>query len=706
MYYEINFKKLNKIIGEEISWDGVVLNEKTLKNYILQGEVVFDDLTPVEEKILRQAAQLVINNKEQRIEIELNFGNEQGLPTNVFKTWSSVSQFLASKYQVVENIVCNIEGEKSVVIALVGKFAKEITNPFEKKVKLSSSNISWEIGREVIVQGWGDKEYAIRQIKKSNDENIKNTFNMVDIELWKDISFMQEIFIHKSYSVESFLPKHVLEGDVFINLMCQDMKLFAERWSTLREDFKEIEFLIKNKMEKSGLKDEEIPNSTSLLANLSLLKDEQLTEELQNKLIKVEKIWNNIFNDKDKCLKLLESNFYDSDSTIRFFSPSVQLLPEVIDKTFLSCIKKVQYSYYKKLIYEFVPKEYFENEEKTMSFLKLYINGCFNGGGSSKVVPKHIRRFYENKECNALILLDRAKEVMGINDNRIYSEIYSGLSKDLKESKTILKKLIELNDPILQNLSEKNISKTHISMIKKDKEIQNYILEKNNYKLFSILPIKLIYEVKDKAHIIGIIKSDDSLLANKETPKEWREDIDIVTAVDKNILWVGLTKTELKKLTCSEENTIRLIDCNYKLSDKFPKEVRQNPIVGLKILSKITERQENIDYISLYVDRSLWANYDFCYKALGLNKGFINMVPINYWNNGDFIKGVFKQIDNQSISSLTLDLMPIKIKQCLDSYNINVGELEKFANQFFSKQTLQQNLDMDKSEIKTKKLKL
>jgi hypothetical protein len=706
MYYEINLKKLNKIIGEEISWEGFVLNEKTLKKYVTEGDVMFDDLTPIEDKILKNAAQLVINNKVQRIEVELNFGSEQGLPTNMFKNWTSISQFLASKYLGEENIVCNIEGEKNVVDALVGKFSKEIQNYSEEKVKLSGTNISWKIEKEILVNSWGDREYVLNQIKKSNDDNIENTFKTVSKELWEDISFLQEVLIQKAYSVERMLPSHVLNGDNFLTLICQDMRLFSEKWSDINSEFKEVKLLIENELVKNGFESEDFPNPTSLLANLNILNKEKFNEDIQNKIIKVEKIWVNVFNDKDKCLKILNSTVYGLDSAIEFFSPNIQLIPEIIDKTFSKCVKKEQYSYDKKLLHNFVPPEYFKDEEQTMSFLQKYINGCFNGNGYFKEVPKYIRRFYENKEENALLLLDRATEFRGVNHDKICSEIYSGFSEELKESKSILKKLIELKDPMLVSLSEKYISEKHITMIKKDKEIQNYILEQNHYQLFSILPSSLIYQLKNKEDIIGVVKKNYDLLNNAKTPKEWREDIDIVTSVGSDVKWIGLTKTELKKLAYSEENAIKLINCNYRIAEKFPKEMRQNKNVGVQIISKITNTGEGYSAISLYVENSLWANYDFCYKALGMNKNLITMVPNNYWNNGDFIKGLFKNIDNGAIGLQTIELMPVEIKQCLDSFGVEVGGLEKFANQFFSKQILQQTLAVGKSEINPKKLKL
>ena len=248
---------------------------------------------------------------------------------------------------------------------------------------------------------------------------------------------------------------------------------------------------------------------------------------------------------------------------------------------------------------------------------------------------------------------------------------------------------------------------TLMSMIEKNNHLLNSILENKNYKLFSCLNEKIIFSLIDKKDIIEIININYHFLKNENTPQQWLEDIDIVTAAGSSIDRLELTKTQIKKLATNPENTKRLIDCDKIIIKDLPKNMRLNIEVAKHIIEKLKITHDSMKKITINgeIDASLWANYSFCIHSLKVDYKLAENIPINYFNRPEFIKQIFKLLDEEEINQEIISYMPKEIKQCVDSFNIEIGEYTNFIDRFFNQQKLKQNL-LEKTDIRNKKIKI
>lgn len=715
MLYEINLKKLSKLIGDNFDWEDngiysrgkIDLNDKNLKTNLNEGIVGEEEWASVEENILRKAAQLIINNPTQRVMININLGDADGIPNKIFKDWNSVAQYMASKYQEQEKIICNIEGKEEVVKALIGKISTPISFDEKKAIqfKMSNPKISWDISKETLVQSWGDKDYALNQIKKTNGDDLEKIFKLVPLEFWKNKNFIKEIFVHKSTMFIGLMPREVMNDkevkEIFIDCICENNKLLSGEWYSYQNLLNNVQKNIYETMRKLKMDMDNIPNSTSILTNMGLINKDKLSEEEKEELWIAEKLYDKLFSNKAKCIEILIHPELSSKRIENLFAPHIQLDEEIIELMSANCNSN---SYSKGVLYKLVPKEYFTDEEKTMNFLIKHVDACFNTYKAE--MPEYIKKHFDKSEENTLKLMEAMSQSNYCRDK--YAEIYINLSPELQQSERILFKIIDLKNTTFSTLDDNVLSKAHKEMIKNDKKIQDYILNVGNYQLFSNLDDKIIYQVTDKKHIVELVKVNYRLLEKGVAPESWREDIDIVSAVGQNIRWLNLSKTEIKKMVSNTDTAKKLISyCYEEIVPKLPKEIKANSEIGLYVIALINNKG-NLKYQNEeYIPHSLWINQKFCINALkqvNSSEEILKNIPKAYFKDSDFIMKLFKEIDDGKINIRILNGIP-EVKKCLDSFGIEQGNLVSFAERFFGQQKLNDNLVI-KEEKQSRKLKI
>lgn len=711
MFYEINLKKLNKVIGNNIKFEGNSILVEQITSYIKEGRVNIEESDNIETKILKHATELIINHTEQQNSINLNLGNEEGLPEEIFEDWKSISEYIANKNNNKEKITCNIKGENKVIEGLIGKFSEKIEPPLKFTSNKKNINIVWEIPQEMLIKSWGDKNYVIKKISSTSDQYLKESFKLIADELWEDRSFIDALFTNRSKEIKEYIPNKVMNGEVFKEYLSNNLNkfvLFWEKGDGYEEMAQTISKHLKEKLQEKYGEMDKVPYGSSLLNYLNEVELENnqivITGEYSIKIYTKEDldnlkyIYKNIFSDKEKCKAILGQKLL-SEESVQYFSPEVQMDDEIID---LVAVEKYKSSYRSIGILKDIPKEYFNEEDKSINFLKKHINLVFDRTEDS--APEYIKKYLNNKDL-CIELIKKTGNNTG-DYNPSLRKLKENMPRSILSSKEVLKELIVIGDPDLNYMDKEHIDSEHFKLLNKDKEIQEFILTNKKYEIFSKLPKDIIFSLTKKEDIIGMIKRNYELLQDEKVPAGWKEDIDIVCAADSKISWLNLSKSDIKKLCVDKESTKKILRTSpVHIFNKLPKEMKLDPINVLITLNELKNKSELSYSAENIIDKSLWASYDFCYKAINISELFLKSIPETYWDNQDFIKGLFEKIDQGNMRSQIINVMPGKIKKCLDAFDVQIGEYSSFAEKFFGQQNLQKNLQVN-TAVSTKKMKI
>lgn len=713
MYYEVPIKKLQKILPETVMWNdrGSIdtISKKDIAARISSGHVFMDDEGYEHVKIKAYGAYLSLNATNQREIVNINLGDETGLPEKLFEDWKSVAQWFALQYQDKENVVCNIEGNPKVISGLLGKWANPIENIKTHPISFTPKKLNWNISQETLAQSWGNEDFVIEKIKSTRDK-YDEIFKFVPDNLWEKRDFVKNV-LDAGYSTAEFLPTKVKKGDVLLSLISEDLTILAKNWSYFEKDFTwAIEKLDERKKSIKNKNDSELSFEAyrkTPLEHLDVLKSLHLNEEEKLSLNVVEKIFNTLLQSPETCKNILEStsftrNSHDVSSLYRLFPLKSQMNP-IVYNTLFHILDKDTYRSASPFLC--LPPAMFEDKNTAITLIKDNLDLAFK---SSSPLPHYIKTHFENDLAVATELLKQSKVVNYKSNNRhsdgrTFSNIKQNLSKKLIYTEEFFYKLIELKDDDIRPLENKFVEKMLNSP-----QVHQHILNHGHYSLFSKLDSQFIFKLdieKDKKHIMAVVAANYHLLTQKDTPDSWRKDIDIVSKVAKDIRWLELSKTELKQLCQKPEDAFKLIDSDPSIFSNLPVNMRKNHDVAAYFLESLSESETK--YYRDVLDPSLWATQDFCIKALEINTTFASKMPKDFWLDYEFIDKLFKKLDEREIDVDVLNYAPSEIKQYLDSFKMEPGQFAKFAQSFFAQQMLTEEFENKAQDIKpVKKIKI
>lgn len=387
----------------------------------------------------------------------------------------------------------------------------------------------------------------------------------------------------------------------------------------------------------------------------SFLDDKINIKNQHDKYITFNAIKNGVFNNKDFCKELIiRERQQDNFNTIfKYFNE-----PIVFDSYFMNINyfnNPHGYNRFKIFSLKDIPSSVASNPEWQKDFIDNFKNFAD--------LPK------EDLEPIVRILSgSKDKITYSLSKNPSLYIIYSLLPDNIKNNPDIINTFVDANSKVYLELPP-NVSN-------KSSYLTKFL---NEYpSLYNKVPFEDIVELNSKEIFKNLVATDYKILNNKKFPKEFKDDTSVLLKAGSNLKYLGdkrIEKLLFKNLDVAKE----LCAFDSLFYWKAPLDLKRNPEFALEQL------RHNGD-IEMY----LFASKDFCINALKINEKLADKVPVPYWDDLKFIKTLAEFIDANVINKKVFDFAPSKVREFLDSCNID-SDFTYFFNKVMLKENLEQN---------------
>lgn len=403
----------------------------------------------------------------------------------------------------------------------------------------------------------------------------------------------------------------------------------------------------------------------------SFLDDKINIKNHHDKFITLNAIKNGVFNHKQFCKELIEHELKGSSTSttiFKYFNENI-----VYDSHFMNLnyfYNPYGYNQFHIFSLKNIPSHIVNNTEWQEDFITHFKN--FSSLSTEELLP--IVNILSTSSDNIIQALDKNKSLY---------VIYDLLPQHYKNDKNIIDSFINAN------------SKVYL-------QLDNYVNHKDIYltkfltdypSLYTEVNFEDIVSLNNKEIFKSLVATNYKILNNKSFPKEFKEDTSVLLKAGANLKDLGDKRIE-KLLFKNLEVAKQLCEFSNVFYWKAPLDLKRNPEFALEQLKYDGD-------IEMY----LFASKDFCINALKINEKLADKIPTPYWDDLKFISTLAEFIDANVISKKVFDYAPQKVRQFLDSCNIE-SDFTFFFNKIILKEKLeqQQNLSPFKQAIKTHKI--
>lgn len=391
-----------------------------------------------------------------------------------------------------------------------------------------------------------------------------------------------------------------------------------------------------------------------------------------DKFITLNAIKNGVFNHKQFCKDLItvEQNRNESFSSIfKYFNENI-----VYDSYFMNLnYFNNPYGYNRLKLFSLkdIPSSILNNSEWQSDFIAKFKN--FSELSLDDITPI-VRIVATNKD----------KILNSLSQNNSLYCIYDLLPSQYKSNPDIIEKFVEANPKVYLKLSSQ--------IAHKEVYLRKFLTEYPS--LYNQVPFEDIVALNDKDIFKSLVATDYKILNNKKFPKEFKEDTSVLLKAGANLKYLGdkrIEKLLFKNLDVAKE----LCSFDNLFYWKAPIDLKRNPEFALEQL------KHNGD-IEMY----LFASKDFCINALKINERLADKIPAPYWDDLKFISTLAEFIDANVINKKVFDFAPPRVREFLDSCNID-SDFTFFFNKVIVKERLEKNshnLPSFKEPVKPKKI--
>jgi hypothetical protein len=423
------------------------------------------------------------------------------------------------------------------------------------------------------------------------------------------------------------LPSDWLYTPTFFNIIKSNADLFLHTWDLIYSE--EYQAFLENKIN--------IKNHYDKFITLNTIKNE-------------------IFNNKQFCQELIEieKNNSNSFSTVfKFFNENI-----VYDSFFMNLnYFNNYYGYNRYKIYSLkdIPQNVLNDNEWQNNFIQNFKNFAIL---SLEEITPIVRVIATSKE----------KILISLEKNKSLYCIYDLLPIQYKSLPDIIEKFIEANPKVYLKLSPQTPNK--------EIYLKKFLTEYPS--LYTEVPFEDIVALNDKEIFKSLVATDYKILNHKKFPKEFKEDTSVLLKAGANLKYLGDKRIE-KLLFKNIDVAKKLCSFDNLFYWKAPIDLRRNPEFALEQLN------HNGD-IEMY----LFASKEFCINALKINEKLADKIPLPYWDDLKFIITLAEFIDAGMINKNVFDFAPPKVREFLDSCNID-SDFTFFFNKIIVKTKLEKN---------------
>lgn len=675
----------------------------------------------LEKEIFKKARNILLNRQSQAETITINTDTE--FQKNVDKEIFEMGQIIA--LDSTSKKPSHVFIESTMEIEALKTVFKEIEPiAYEEKIRNMSQDmqVNWDI-REISSESkWEDMDFCISKLKMADEKkDIDNILNTMNKEFLLDPKFYEEIFkshglilnsIDFSYSIkngdEDFYP---FQNDTIIQYVIEN---FTDDPKQNMVSFRSLLETYNENLEESIT---ENPDNTALIWSLKL-----------RNLIKEK-----VFNTPDKVLSFINSyldtqsntySSYNNKDNDDFFSVlgniEMMINPQVIsDESFLIELnKKVDLNNLGGYVYTFnlfkdLDKDKFQNKEGFKKIITKIPDLIFSrtSGYLEKYFKDVIKELKEEELCD--IVKSMNKDALTRN-----FPLFCGLLKNnnnLFMSKSVFIEIIKNTKPNTNIFlgsyidSEKMIK--NFEKYTQDKEVMSVLIDNKHIMGMSLLDFQQVLQVDDLMVVAKLLLNNHEIWSKNQSsiPDSWINNPHIVQAIsrtseyklrnvqfDKDFM-TALTKNRKNLEIISENESILFSKIIPKLNIETDIDLYRNYIVHHN-RSKSIEIKEKIPHC-------LWSNHDFCISALISDSNYIQDIDKDTLKDNEFLKKLFKAIDDKTISHQVLSDIDHKILVFMDTAKVEVGNYLSFFNKTINN-TVLKNILVENEYIKPNRKKI
>lgn len=388
----------------------------------------------------------------------------------------------------------------------------------------------------------------------------------------------------------------------------------------------------------------------------SFLDDKINIKTNHDQYITLNAIKNGVFNNKDFCKELIKSEINNNNgfsNIFKYFNDNV-----VFDSYFMNLNyfhNTSGYNRFKIFSLKDIPLSIAMDSEWQKDFISNFKS--FSDLSMEDLTP-FVKIFSGSKE----------KILYSLDKNPSLYSIYSLLPSNLKSNPEIIEKFVDANSKVYLELSA--------NVENKSLYLKRFLTQYPS--LYNKIPFDDIVELNDKEIFKSLVATDYKILNNKKFPKEFKDDTSVLLKAGANLKYLGDKRIE-KLLFKNLEVAKQLCAFDSLFYWKAPLELKRNPEFALEQL------KHNGD-IEMY----LFSSKGFCINALKINERLADKIPAPYWDDLKFITTLAEFIDANTINKKVFDFAPAKVREFLDSCNIE-SDFTYFFNKVILKEKLEKN---------------
>lgn len=665
MKYNIPIKKLKNIANpfeQAFLPNGERISITQVDSFIKSNNIFNDDKEVPELVQWTKKIAYEIINKESNNEIVIDLTNLSNNQLGWIVS-NGIEKLASAIYNNEETVEAEVIGDEKTIHTVLGKTIKPITekstsqlvkeevnNEENNKLNFSDPFFNWEIDTSILTKSWGDKDYVLKKVKENPQEAVRFAIP----ELWLDVDFLDKC-IEEDYKIVNLLPLNIIQKKEFIEYATEknNTHVFKELWSKFLKEIYE--------------------NPTTKILKIKEIVDKK------------------IFDNPDTFIDLLSGYGYSYDrsdnSYLKYATEQTLLSPKIVDKLYEMSGRRGD-SYDRLELTRILPQSYFKDFNNLKRY--LYAN------------PKKYISEFERNTYGFLIddwINNKEKVLDIVNDSQVGKEfknsIYKYMNKSFKDDVDIMKAFLMISLNHYQDVLKSN-------QLKNNTELKDIYLTYTND--FDYLTKEEKFKITDKKLIQRIVNAKPDILADKQCPDSWKENLNQYDISSRYFYWDSgsLPKSLLKKYYEATDLLKRILENNdnYEIFDRFPEHVRKNESLVFTYINR--EKEVNWKLIP----NQLWSNKSFCLKALEFNSKSMKCIPQGFLNQKSFLLELCKKIDSNNISTECFNHTKKEIKQFFDSFEIEVGNYENFMISYFSRENLLNDLNKKTETTKPMRKKI
>lgn len=641
MAYKVPLKKLVKIVNpfEHNIFKDIQLSIEDIESKLNTLDIFPNVSDTKEERTIKEIAYKVANYEQGLIKVRLP---EMGEVLEEVLLFGSID-LCAAIYRQEEFLNVELIATPKIAKTLLGVDMHNEQVDFTPEVT-TPILFNWKIPGD-LDKTWHNPEFILQKIlaEGSFSEGLKLFQDSIPNEIINTTTFA-EVFCKKRFIIS--LPQEWLYKPNFFNIIKSESSLFLHTWNTsYSTDYQ------------------------------SFLDDKINIKDQHDQYITCNAIRNGVFNNKDFCKDLIQHEdsmskdrhmSYGFSTIFKYFHHSV-----IFDSYFMNLNyfnNPSGYNRYNLFSIKDVPEAISSSPEWQKDFIINFQN--FSALTTEELAP-FVKILSGSKE----------KILYSLDKNPSLYSIYSLLSPNMTSNPDIIEAFVNAN------------SKVYLALNSTFPEKSIYLTKfLNEYPyLYTEVPFEDIIALNSKDIFKILVGTDYKILNHKKFPKEFKDDTSVLLMAKANLKYLGDKRIE-KLLFKNIEVAKQLCAFDSLFYWKAPLDLKRNPEFAL-------EQLKNNGDIEMY----LFASKDFCINALKINEKLADKIPVPYWDDLKFITTLVEFIDANTISKKVFDFAPPKVREFLDSCNID-SDFTYFFNKVLLKENFEQKNTSAFKDYKVKKL--